>query len=160
MSKQTKTQDLPTLMNSLDDVSESVCELFSVACNMDLEDGKLDLTKYDQPFMLSQIPMERGDWTIFMAIGTSAAEMVSHNFTGTSVPLACETMVDIIGELNNILAGIVKTRLASKGFGFQITLPEVQYFDNAETFHENMVIFECHECLTGPIWCGFINAKH
>jgi CheY-specific phosphatase CheX len=64
-------------------------------------------------------------WLLILILPRSCAEAVAMKFTGFAVDYDSPDMGDVVGELNNILAGDIVARLSSKGVKVGMSLPTI-----------------------------------
>lgn len=65
------------------------------------------------------------EWSIYLGLPRGSAEKAAGKFAGCEIPFDSPDIGDAIGELANILAGIVKAKLDAKGVKAEISLPSV-----------------------------------
>jgi CheY-specific phosphatase CheX len=64
-------------------------------------------------------------WVFMLEIPKETALFLSNKFIGIEVPFESEDMVDLIGELINLVAGTVSTNLEKIGMKAQMSVPTV-----------------------------------
>lgn len=98
------------------------------------------------------------DWSIFLGIPRATAPSLAEKFAGFKIPFESDDMGDAVGELTNILAGAVKTRLFGQGIKANISLPSVLRAEGLHVLNrrDSETIRLCFTCPLGPIWTGVI----
>ena len=98
------------------------------------------------------------DWSIFLGIPRSTAPSLAAKFAGFEIPFESDDMGDAVGELTNILAGAVKTKLISRGIQANISLPSVMRAEGLHVLNRRdaETLRLCFNCPLGPIWTGVI----
>jgi chemotaxis protein CheX len=73
------------------------------------------------------------EWSLTLRLPQETAVAVAQKFTGFSVPFDSGDMGDAIGELANVIAGSVKSKLDQRGAKANISLPTVLRGSAVET---------------------------
>ncbi|MFN7927430.1 MAG: chemotaxis protein CheX [Blastocatellia bacterium] len=64
-------------------------------------------------------------WTLVLALPQSTAEAMVEKFAGFEIPFDSEDMIDAVGELINIVAGVASGHAESYGIISRMSLPSV-----------------------------------
>ncbi len=64
-------------------------------------------------------------WSMILVLPHDAAEMMAKKFAGFDIPYDSEDMGDVVGELTNVLAGVLCGSLENVGVKSQMSLPTV-----------------------------------
>jgi CheY-specific phosphatase CheX len=98
------------------------------------------------------------DWSVFLGLPRDTAEILTEKFAGFEIPFDSEDMGDAVGELTNILAGNVKSRLAEKGVRTNISLPNVLRAENLQVLVQRSacLIKSCFTSEAGKLWTGVV----
>jgi chemotaxis protein CheX len=64
-------------------------------------------------------------WSLSLAFPSATAEEVARKFSGFEIPFDSADMIDVIGELANVLAGDVAARMDSRGVKVKLSMPSV-----------------------------------
>lgn len=143
-------------------VSESAMEMFNVACGVELKDIENE-TNLNSDGVLIAIISIIGDveWSIFLGLPKVTAEAVAEKFAGFAIPFDSEDMGDAVGELANILAGLVKSKLDSSGIKADISLPSVMRAENMEVLiqRESSTCKACFDSEIGKLWTGVVTSN-
>jgi CheY-specific phosphatase CheX len=135
--EQVLPMETQTLINMMEIIEEEICSLFFSECDMDLLFCTEDILQHEEPIVFSVITLGGLDSAIFLSMPKSTAELVGHIYTGVEMDFESENVLDITGELNNILAGNVKTSLCEHGITYQLSVPDVWRFDKIRDHFKN-----------------------
>jgi len=151
--------DSITVLDFLDIVAEEFAELLFKVCDVDLEPCEIDLAYYQEPVILSKITLGGLGRAIFLCVPEGAAELISQKFLGVDSDYGNDEMLDIMGELNNILTGVVKSSVDAQGVNFDISIPELRVVeDPGQLFNEaKRVEAQCFESTGGVLWAGIMS---
>ena len=101
------------------------------------------------------------EWSLTLGFPKETAEAVAQKFTGFSVPFDSGDMGDAIGELANVIAGSVKSKLDQRGAKANISLPTVLRGSAVETVNMQRVQAICQEVQTpsGAMWLALVEGN-
>ncbi|MBI5878013.1 MAG: chemotaxis protein CheX [Chloroflexi bacterium] len=71
-------------------------------------------------------------WSLMVGIPRLSAPAITMSFTGFEVPYDSPDMGDVVGEIANVLAGVVSGRLDAIGIAANLSLPTVVRGSNVE----------------------------
>ncbi|MCD9184942.1 MAG: chemotaxis protein CheX [Pyrinomonadaceae bacterium] len=110
----------------IEETERSTVESFTKICGeiSILEDDEVDLTHC---MKIDGIISFVGDltWSLIMVLPHDSAEMMAKKFAGFDIPFESEDMGDVVGELTNVLAGVLCGNLEDAGIRSQMSLPTV-----------------------------------
>ncbi|MBS1792371.1 MAG: chemotaxis protein CheX [Acidobacteria bacterium] len=79
-------------------------------------------------------------WSLILVLPFRSAEMMAQKFAGFEIPFDSEDMGDVVGELTNVLAGVLCGGLESVGVHSQMSLPTVTSgSDFEQLMSENLI---------------------
>lgn len=81
-------------------------------------------------------------WSMILVMPADSAEMMAQKFAGFEIPYDSEDMGDAIGELTNVLAGVLCGNLENAGVKSQMSLPTVTRGSDFEQMMSDSLI--CH----------------
>ena len=151
----------PSILKHADCVVEAAGQVFETTCGTSLQPlpGQ-DLAGEEVVLAIISLVGDL-DWAVFVGLPRQTAIKVAHAFAGFDIPFESEDMGDAIGELTNILAGLVKSHLDAKGLEVAISLPTVVRAQGMEMLFQQKADVEtfCYDCELGRFWCGLVSAK-
>lgn len=105
---------------------EATVEAFTKICGV-VEVLEADATDFTHGLKIDGIISFVGDltWSLILVLPFQSAETIAFKFAGFEIPCDSEDMGDVVGELTNVLAGILCGRLESFGIHSQMSLPTV-----------------------------------
>jgi len=71
-------------------------------------------------------------WTLALILPHDSAEAIAKKFAGFEIPYDCADMGDVVGELINVLAGVLSGNLETVGYSTNMSLPTVARGDAFE----------------------------
>lgn len=148
-----------TLLDLTDVVVEETVSLFLTACEMNLSACESSIFTHLEPGIISLIKLE-GDLncSFFICIPQETAEEISPRFLEIEIPFDSEDMDDIVGELNNMLSGSLKTALSQQGYNITINVPTMIRFESLSQLKEQgmEMIASGFDSEQGKLWTGFV----
>ena len=107
---------------------EAVVDIFTSMCGISIERADADAaeTIAGNGVVVAVISLV-GDieWSVCLGLPRETAEAATEKFAGFAVQFESDDMGDAVGELANILAGEVKSKLDALGVNVEISLPSV-----------------------------------
>lgn len=100
-------------------------------------------------------------WAFALVASNSAAVMISKAFAGFDIPFDSPDMVDVFGEVVNVIAGDISARLDRKGLKAQMSLPTVIRGEHVD-LHVPSGVSTTRLSFTGPkgsCWFKLIEAR-
>ena len=79
-------------------------------------------------------------WSLILVFPMESAEMMAKKFAGFDIPFDSEDMGDVVGELTNVLAGVLCGNLENEGVKSQMSLPTVTRGSNFEQLMSDSLI--------------------
>ncbi|MFH2002382.1 MAG: chemotaxis protein CheX [Planctomycetota bacterium] len=148
-----------TLLNMSDIVVEETVNLFLTACEMNLSVCDCNIQAHLDAALISMIRLE-GDLncSFFLCIPQETAEEVAPRFLEIEIPFDSDDMNDIVGELNNMLCGSMKTALSLQGFNIKINVPTIQRLQSLRQLRmlDLELITTSFTSPQGKLWTGFV----
>jgi chemotaxis protein CheX len=100
-------------------------------------------------------------WSMVLAMPKSTATEIVTKFVGMEIEFDSPDMGDVIGELANVLAGVVSGNLEKSGITAQMSLPTVARGHDVEflsqgNFHTKEILFNSNG---KPLWVKIVTAK-
>ena len=140
-------------------VTESAMEMFSVACGVELQDIENEDNLNKDGVLIAIISLV-GDveWSIFLGLPKVTAEAIAEKFAGFAIPFDSEDMGDAVGELANILAGLIKSKLDNISIKAEISLPSVMRADSMQVLiqRDSSTCKVCFDSELGKLWTGVV----
>jgi CheY-specific phosphatase CheX len=101
-------------------------------------------------------------WSMVLGLPRQSAEAVAKKFAGFDIPFDSADMGDVIGELTNVLAGVICGELENKNLKMQMSLPTVaRGKDFQMSLPENLVAQRLHfNTIDSDFWIKLIVSKH
>jgi CheY-specific phosphatase CheX len=101
-------------------------------------------------------------WSMILVLPIGAAEMMALKFAGFEIPYDSEDMGDVVGELTNVLAGVLCGNLEAVGVKSQMSLPTITRGSDFEQLMSDSLISEKLYFVTGGthFMIKLIVAKH
>jgi chemotaxis protein CheX len=101
-------------------------------------------------------------WSMILVLPREAAEMMAQKFAGFEIPYDSEDMGDVVGELTNVLAGVLCGNLEAVGVKSQMSLPTITRGSDFEQLMSDSLISEklFFEGAGMPFMIKLIVAKH
>lgn len=102
----------------------------------------IDPTDFTHGMKIDGIISFVGDlvWSLILVLPHDAAEMMAQKFAGFEIPYESEDMGDVVGELTNVLAGVLCGHLENVGVKSQMSLPTVtRGSDFEQLMSENLI---------------------
>lgn len=101
-------------------------------------------------------------WSLTMVLPSNSAEVLAHKFAGFEIPFDSIDMGDVVGELANVVAGVLCGNLESAGLKSQMSLPTVaRGSDFEQLMSENLISHHLHfTTAESHFWVKIIMAKH
>jgi hypothetical protein len=134
-------------------------QVFAHTCRIDLECGRNELTRYEGAGYFSDMPV-LGDLSgyVVICLPRAMAWEVGTRFLGREVDEMGQEMIDLLGEINNILAGRIKYHLDKKGVTLELGLPEVKRMKNLAELEDHPVSLAARsfESREGVLWTAFL----
>ena len=146
----------------VDCVPKAAAGIFKSICGIDLEVVDSESVATDGNILVALISLVgEVEWSVFLGLPAGTAEAVALKFAGFEIPFDSPDMGDAIGELANIFAGDIKTKLAKEGIKVEISLPNVLKADNLQMLVQNG---SCTEKIgfnseLGMFWAGVVNGS-
>lgn len=147
----------------IEETEKSTIESFTKICG---EISKLEADEVDlrNCMKIDGIISFVGDltWSLVMVLPHDSAEVMAKKFAGFEIPFDSEDMGDVVGELTNVLAGVLCGNLEDAGVHSQMSLPTVTRGSDFELLtSESLLTHQIHFAVGG---CDFmiklIVAKH
>lgn len=110
----------------LEQTEKSVIDSFNKICG-DVSALTSDETDFTHGMKIDGIISFVGDLTFSMilVLPHATAEAMSMKFAGFEIPFDSEDMGDVVGELTNVLAGVLCGHLEAAGIKAQMSLPTI-----------------------------------
>lgn len=146
--EQTKVvfEQIPVVL--LDNLSRAVIDFYEKTCGPTSATTCLDGHCHASTKIVGIISFV-GDltWSIVLILPEATAEVMSKKFAGFDVPFESEDMGDVVGEMTNIIAGMVCGYLEKDCIQAQLSLPTVargKDFEHLvpETFIKDYLYFQ------------------
>lgn len=101
-------------------------------------------------------------WSMVFGLPHRSAETIAMKFAGFEIPFESADMIDVVGELTNVLAGVICGDLESKNIKVQMSLPTVARGKDFQTpLPEGLVSQRLHfSTLESDFWVKMIVPKH
>jgi CheY-specific phosphatase CheX len=116
-------------------------DLFRKICG-DVEFLDKDLTDFTHGMKIDGIISFVGDltWSLILVLPHDSAELIANKFAGLEISYDSEDMGDVVGELTNVLAGVLCGELETVGIRSQMSVPTVtRGADFEQILSENLV---------------------
>lgn len=109
-----------------DAVRAAADEFFGTYCGLALTE-QFGRPAADPPVCIMGVIAFAGDapWSFALVLPEPTAVAVSGRFAGVEVPFRGPDMGDLVGEVANVLAGLVSARLDAAGVRAELSLPTV-----------------------------------
>lgn len=140
-------------------ITEAAQETFASVCGMEIAVADEQRVETRDGVILSVISLV-GDieWSVILGLPSGTAAAAAAKFAGFEIPFESEDMGDAIGELTNIFAGLVKSKLDATGIKVEISLPSVVRAKGLEVLVQrkatSMKIIFTSEA--GLLWAGVV----
>lgn len=110
----------------IETTESSTIESFTKICG-DISVLDVDPTDFTHGMKIDGIISFVGDltWSLILVLPHDSAEMLAQNFAGFEIPYESEDMGDVVGELTNVLAGVLCGKLENAGIITHMSLPTV-----------------------------------
>ncbi|MDB5312191.1 MAG: hypothetical protein JWO38_6393 [Gemmataceae bacterium] len=108
-------------------VRKAAIEFFGSYCGLELTEQKVD-DRPDPPCAgIMGVISFFGDsvWSFALVLPEGTAVAVAKKFAGFDIPFDSPDMGDLVGEMANVLAGEICSRLDARGMKAQMSLPTV-----------------------------------
>ena len=105
---------------------DSTIDAFTKICG-EVEIISEDETDFTHCMKIDGIISFVGDltWSLILVFPHESAEAMAKKFAGFDIPFDSEDMGDVVGELTNVLAGVLCGNLENQGVKSQMSLPTV-----------------------------------
>ena len=125
----------------LDQTEKSSVDSFSKICG-DVAVVASDQTDFTHGMKIDGIISFVGDLTfsLILVLPMETAESMAKKFAGFDIPFDSEDMGDVVGELTNVLAGVLSGHLEAVGVKAQMSLPTItRGSDFEQLMSENLI---------------------
>jgi CheY-specific phosphatase CheX len=132
--------------NLIEQTTRSVTETFAKICGSEVSIHE-EATGCPDRVKIVGIISFVGDlmWSLALILPHDSAEEIARKFAGFDIPFESADMGDVVGELINVLAGVVSGNLETVGINSQMSLPTVARGDAFELMlPENLVSRRLH----------------
>lgn len=138
-------------------VQQATCETFTKISGQEAMCELTDYQKIEGIFGSISFTGERV-WTLMLGVPRDTATALGPVFAGFDAPFDSEDMGDMIGELTNVLAGVVIGELAKSKFHAQMAFPTVARGHESGLFlpknHAELRL--CFSSSVGKFWVRII----
>jgi len=147
----------------IEETEKSTVESFTKIC------GEISVLEADEVDLRNCMKIDGiisfvGDltWSLILVFPHDSAEVVAKKFAGFDIPFDSEDMGDVIGELTNVLAGVLCGNLEDAGIHSQMSLPTVTRGSDFEMLtSESLLTHKSHFAVGGSdFMIKIIVAKH
>lgn len=130
---------------SVSDAFEKIC-----GCPITVDDS---LTGGEDRIRIVGIISFVGDlmWSLALILPHDSAEATAQKFAGFEIPFDSADMGDVVGELINVLAGVLCGNLEAAGVKSQMSLPTVARGDAFELMRPDNLVSKRSYFTAGPI---------
>lgn len=98
-------------------------------------------------------------WTLILALPQPTAAMMVEKFAGFAIPFDSEDMIDAVGELINIMAGVASGEAETRGVLSRMSLPSVARGNLQMRLPSNAPCHRLHyETAQGPFCVKIVTA--
>lgn len=151
MEEQTQMDVIPSSL--LDAVQQAACETFTKISGQETVCEMKDYEKIEGIFGSISFTGDRV-WSLTLGVPRSTAIALGPIFAGFDVPFESEDMGDMVGELTNVLAGVVIAELAKEQFHAQMAFPSVARGHESGLFTPKSLpsVRLCFNSLAGKFW--------
>jgi CheY-specific phosphatase CheX len=113
--------------------TKSVIDTFGKICGAEIE-AAAGMIGCEKRVRVVGIISFVGDlmWTLALILPHDSAEVIAKKFAGFDIPFDCDDMGDVVGELINVLAGVLCGNLETVGIKTNMSLPTVARGDAFE----------------------------
>lgn len=124
-------EDVPEIL--IEQTRAATVEAFTKICGA-VSVLESDATDFSHGDKIDGIISFVGDltWSLVLVLPFRSAENMAQKFAGFEIPYDSLDMGDVVGELTNVLAGVLCGRLEDDGVHSQISLPTVTRGSNFE----------------------------
>lgn len=100
-------------------------------------------------------------WSLILGLPHESAVRIAEQFAGFEIPFDSADMGDVIGELANVLAGVINGRLESAGITVHMSLPTVARGSDVELLLPGNLTSEWlhFSTIDQPFWVKLVVAK-
>lgn len=99
-------------------------------------------------------------WSLALAFPRDTATAMAQKFVGCEIPFDSADMIDLTGELINIVAGPTSAYLVAQGFEAKMGLPSVARGSNVEIVLPDHMAYRLHfTCKQGPFRAKIVAAQ-
>ena len=117
----------------LEQTGKSVIQAMEKICGNaeTLEQSDFDCRQYSK---IAGLISFVGDinWSFVLALPKDSAEELAEKFAGFRIEFESEDISDVVGELTNVIAGVISGNMEREGFDVQLSLPTVLRGDDYE----------------------------
>jgi chemotaxis protein CheX len=134
----------------LEQTEISVVETFAKICNSEISRHEEAIGCQKRVKIVGIISFV-GDlmWSLSLVLPHDSAEEIAKKFAGFEIPFDSADMGDVVGELINVLAGVLSGNLERVGVSSHMSLPTVARGDAFELMRpENLVSRSLHFSIT------------
>jgi chemotaxis protein CheX len=150
------------LVNHSECLVQAASQLFSATCGATIEPVDETENCMSGDGIIGVISLV-GDieWVIFLGMPSETAVTMSWTFAGFEIPFDSDDMCDAIGEMTNMLAGLVKLNLDQKSIEADISLPTVVRSEDMTALvqQQNSVEIISFKSELGNFWTGIVAAN-
>jgi len=132
-------EEIPAVL--VEQTKKSTVESFTKICG-EVQTIEADQTDFSHGMKIDGIISFVGDltWSLILVLPFDSAEMMAQKFAGFQIPYDSEDMGDVVGELTNVLAGVLCGNLENAGVKSQMSLPTVtRGSDFEQLMSENLI---------------------
>jgi CheY-specific phosphatase CheX len=119
-----KQEDVPAVL--VEQTQKATLDSFTKICG-EIEVLESDITDFSKGMKIDGIISFVGDltWSLIFSLPHASAEMMAQKFAGFEIPYDSVDMGDVVGELTNVLAGVLCGGLENVGVKSQMSLPTI-----------------------------------
>jgi chemotaxis protein CheX len=144
-----------------DAVRDAAADFFRSSCRL-VHQEKPDDSEQSGAGIMSTIAF-MGDhaWSFSLVLPDHTAVTLTKAFVGFDIPIDSPDMGDAIGEVVNVIAGGICSRLDAKGIKCQMSLPMVMHGENVSLFVPSGALTERMEFAgpNGVCWLRLVKAR-
>lgn len=154
-------QNVPSVL--VEQTQKAAVESFTKICG-EVSIIEMDSTDFTHGMKIDGIISFVGDltWSMILVLPFQSAEMMAQKFAGFEIPYDSEDMGDVVGELTNVLAGVLCGNLEAVGVKSQMSLPTVTRGSDFEQLMSENLISKRIYFVAGPhrFMVKLVVAKH
>lgn len=116
--------EVPSVL--VEQTKKATVESFTKICG-EVQTLECDPTDFKHGMKIDGIISFVGDltWSLILVLPFDSAELMAQKFAGFEIPYDSEDMGDVVGELTNVLAGVLCGNLENVGVRSHMSLPTV-----------------------------------